>query len=509
MPHRTPHALSLSLAALALLTTACADEVAAPGPVPAASPVLALSSSYGDDRSRAFDFAPLMASAVCGSRAAPAFFEKPFALPPGYEQVAFARELDGGTRDLWDMHTQNETGPRVGRYLYRTHETGAAGQVSVTDLETLESVGPAVTSETRILAERADWERLDGIAWTPWGTILAAEEVVTSAIADPQVPQAQSGLVYELFVSRSDPTRLDPSRETIHDRAGVDVDGDGTIDLVKDGIRARPAVGARSHEGLRFDPAGNLYGISETSPGYIYKFVPDRRGDLGRGQLHALRVDVPTADRTGQATWVALDRAAVQVNSQTAAAAAGATGYGRPEDVETAASTGTYDPWILFVAITSENRVLGIDLRPGKGKHGDDDDNDGGDHGRRGGADNRAYVFDYVRAGVNAPADFTAPDNLALDKAGNLYIAEDPSGNPVGADIWAAYPGRGVHSAARQTVRFASLSDCAAEPTGIYFDARRSILYVHVQHRGAPDTRDLSIMIFAQDRDDDGDHDDE
>jgi secreted PhoX family phosphatase len=50
-----------------------------------------------------------------------------------------------------------------------------------------------------------------------------------------------------------------------------------------------------------------------------------------------------------------------------------------------------------------------------------------------------AYVYDYVRQNVNAPADFTSPDNLALDKSGNLYITEDPS-TPPGADIWAATP---------------------------------------------------------------------
>jgi hypothetical protein len=85
----------------------------------------------------------------------------PFFLPQGFEQVVIAKEGDGGTIDLWDMLTHNETGPQAGRFLYRTHETGVNGQVSVTDLK---------TRSTRILAQRADWERLDGLAWTPWGT---------------------------------------------------------------------------------------------------------------------------------------------------------------------------------------------------------------------------------------------------------------------------------------------------------------------------------------------------
>lgn len=467
-----------ALAAGALLSAACADDAASPDPAADTSPFVALSDWDRDnDRGRAFRFTPVPSSAVCTDPRAAT--EKPFILPPGFEQVAFAREGDGGTIDLWDMHTQNETGSQAGRFLYRTHEVSAGSQVSVTDLRSLRTVGGIVTSDTRILAQRPDWERFDGIVWTPWKTILAAEETIVSALKDPALPLAKGGHVYE----------IDPKTGTAFLRA---------------------AIGSRSHEGLRFDPAGNLYGISETAVepapprqtgpgGYIYKFTPDRRGDLSRGQLFALKIVEPDGDRTGKAVWVPLDRAAVQIDSDAEATRAGATGYGRPEDVETATSTGNFDPWVLFVAVTSEDRVLAIDLRPG----GHDDDDRGG-NSRDGGS---AFVYDYVRNGLNAPADFNSPDNLALDKAGNLYISEDPSVNPVGADVWTAEPpsGRRSHQPARGTVRFASLSNCPAEPTGIYFDLSRSILYVHVQHRGGTDTRDFSTMIYpAKDgRDDD------
>ncbi|MGZ8398507.1 MAG: alkaline phosphatase PhoX [Gemmatimonadales bacterium] len=452
------------LAAAALLSAACADDAASPDPVADTSPLLALTDWDDDnDRGRAFHFTPVPASAACTDPRAAT--EKPFVLPAGFEQVAFAREGDGGTIDLWDMHTQNETGSQAGRFLYRTHEPGSAGQVSVTDLKTLRTVGGIVTSDTRILAQRADWERFDGIVWTPWKTILAAEEVITSTLKDPELPLAKGGHVYE----------IDPKTGAAFLRA---------------------AVGSRSHEGLRFDPAGNLYGISEASPptgGYIYKFVPQRRGDLSTGRLYALKIVESTGDRTGRAVWVLLDGEASKLDSDAEATRVGATGYGRPEDVETATSTGTFDPWILFVAITSENRVLAIDLKSGGGS---------------------AFVYDYVRAGVNAPADFGSPDNLALDKAGNLYITEDPSVNPVGADVWTAEPprGRNNHQPARRTVRFASLANCLAEPSGIYFDLSRSILYIHVMHPGGAITRDFSMMIYPaknDSNDDDEDDDDD
>jgi len=369
---------------------------------------------------------------------------RPLILPDGYSQTIVAREPEGGTRDLLDMNTLNETGRDAGRYLYRTHEVAPFSQVSVTDLR---------RGGTRVVAERADWERFDGIVWTPWGTILAAEEVIRSAVADPSVPQAIAGLVYE-----------------INPRTGNSA--------------VRPAIGARSHEGLRFDEEGNLYGISEAAPptgGYIYKFTPDRPGDLRTGQLYALRLNTPTSARLGAATWVPLDRTAVQVDSDAAATAIGATGYARPEDVETGAGRFREDPLdnTLYVAITGEDRVLAIDL----------------------GANNSsaAFVSDYVRAGVNAPEGFDMPDNLALDNEGNLTIAEDPGGTfaggkRLGDDIWLATPPFLSGSEAEEVTRFESTTDCDAEPTCNYFDRTGKTLFVNIQHRGG-DGADLAVAV--------------
>ena len=245
-----------------------------------------------------FRFAPLAASAPCVPGGAGAFpNEQPFILPPGYVQFVFARELDGGAPDQWDMNTQNETGPQPGRFLYRTHETTENAGVSVTDLR---------TGTTRVLALRVDWNRFDGIVWTPWRTLLAAEEMRPErqpSLPDPMVPFALAGLVYE-------------------------------FDPVTGAAEPRPALGAKAHEGIRLDPRGNVYGISETAPttvvpsgprpgGYIFKFVPDRPGDLSTGQLFALKIVVPTGDKTGWAVWLPLDRALVQVDADARRRASG------------------------------------------------------------------------------------------------------------------------------------------------------------------------------------------
>ncbi|HJX87062.1 MAG TPA: alkaline phosphatase PhoX, partial [Gemmatimonadales bacterium] len=122
------------------------------------------------------------------------------------------------------------------------------------------------------------------------------------------------------------------------------------------------------------------------------------------------------------------------------------------------------------------------------------------------GAHATALVRNYVQAGVNAPSSpatnaFTFPDNLALDRSGNLYITEDPGGETpsktIGDDIWMATPDKGQTGLAGSVVRFATLTDCNAEPTGIYFGKRGpTSLLVNIQHRGG-DGLDKSLAITA------------
>jgi len=417
---------ALPLSAMsALALAACADNATTS---PIARPAAA-SFAKG-----AAPFAALASSVACTTGGNPNAL---FAIPAGFTQSNIASEPDFMGNP--DMITQNETGPDAGRYIFQTHELGLNTNtgVSVTDLW---------TGTTKMLVQRNDWGSLDGIAWTPWGTVLFAEE-------------RSGGKVWEL-----NPTTLE--------------------------LNARPALGLKSHEGIRIDRRGNVYGISETNPGFIFRFIPDTRGDLSSGQLYALRVTNPTGDRVGDAEWIPLDRSAVQVDANAAALAAGATGYNRPEDVELATSTGDdHGPDnILYVALTGpsnpvDNRVIAIDL-----------------HEPRGESDrSTAFVYDYVKWGLNAvQGEFEMPDNVALDHDGNLYITEDPATAPNtkrGDDIWVARPPKGQpHQPAVTVERFASLTDCSAEPTGVYVDLRSNTLFVHAQHRGG-DGLDKTVAI--------------
>ena len=407
-------------------------------------------------------FKPIAASAY-GMEADASVATEPWLIPEGFVQtiVSDEKDLDIYVAHDWnDMNTVNETGKHAGRFLYRTHEVrggavgndgnaarndgGSGGAVSVVDLKT------GVAKE---VAGRADWEALDGIVWTPWQTILFAEEAGTTARPDPDHPAATAGLVYELRLDKHDPTAAES-------------------------VTVRPLLGALAHEGIEIDAEGNVYVIDEDRRGSIYKFVPESYGDLSSGRLYALRVK--NGVKTGAAEWVALDMNQVQIKANVAARAVGATEFCRPEDLERLGGT-------LYVALTCE-----------------DVDNPANTSGR--GAvmavelGDKPVVSYVAAAGKNAPIEdqaagitgFKGADNLASGPDGKLWIVEDNAFS----DIWVYDPrskdanGDGYRDGMHL---FASLKDKPAEGSGIYFGKDPHTLYVNVQHSGTGNDKTMAI----------------
>jgi len=406
-------------------------------------------------------FDPIAASAYAELTTDPVILNsQPWIIPQGFTQriVSDDSNLDIYAGSDWqDMNTVNETGKHAGRYMYRTHEVrpsssnpGAytGGAVSVIDLK---------TGETKLVAQRLDWEALDGIVWTPWGTVLFAEETGNAVFTDPDHPAAIRGLLYEMKLEKKDPTKAD-------------------------WIKVRPMLGSVSHEGIEFDREGNVYVIDENGPGAIFKFVPKKYGDLSEGQLYALKLDDSSnPDRVGPAEWVALDMTLAQLDARAAAVNVGATGYGRPEDLERIGNR-------LYVAITSEARVLSISL--------------GG----------KPVVNNFVKAGLNAPVEnrtagitgFKSPDNLANGPDGKLWIVEDN----VPSDIWVALPDKDGDGASDGVYLFATLKDNGAEGTGIYFGKDPRTLFVNVQHSSTGNDKTMAITNREHGHGHGHDHDD-
>jgi hypothetical protein len=395
---------------------------------------------YGDNHR--FNFKALDSSANAADWDAAA----PWKLPQGYTQRVVSDETslniyDGGRNDWPDMNTVNETGAMAGRYLYRTHELRfpanqpVGGALSVVDLK---------TGVTTLLASDASWDAVDGIRWTPWGTILFAEET-------------DGGRLFEV--------------ELNDDLTSVSA------------ITERGAAGHMAHEGIDLDKRGNVYvvdehrgqtvgcGLGTPCGGGVYKFVPDSFGDLSSGALYALKVT--GIDGTGHGEWIGpID----PDNVRESGTAAGATSYQRPEDLEVIGNK-------LFVAVTEgpvaqglgkevyDSRVLAIDLET-------------------------MEVANFVKPGLNVAVEIGSPgsagyetgfdnvDNLAESPNGDLIMIEDN----VPSDIWFADSRTNDFGASVEVKHFASLTDAGAEGTGIYFSPLDpKTLYVNVQHSQAAD----------------------
>ena len=396
---------------------------------------LAISGNcIADDHNASFNFEAIDSSASSADWNPAA----PWKLPEGFTQRMVSGEealniYDGGRNDWHDMNTVNETGPQAGRFMYRTHEVRGVpegGAVSVVDLK---------TGETKLLAQDISWTALDGIRWTPWGSIVVAEETY-------------GGRFFEI--------KLDPN-----DRMKA-------VEVID-----RPAVGRLAHEGIDIDKDGNIYVVDEhrgrsqgceghvPCGGGVYKFVPDTYGDLSNGSLYALKVTGP--DGTGQGEWVGPIDASHARESGTDF---GAQSYQRPEDLEIIGDT-------LYVAVTEgprdekgkehyEGRVLSIDLA-------------------------NMQVKNFVKPDVNVAVEIGKPgqegfqtgfdsiDNLAETPDGRLMMIEDNSPS----DIWVASKKTNKFGAAKKVELFGSLTDAKAEGTGIYFSPLDAdTLYVNVQH---------------------------
>ena len=389
-----------------------------------------------------FGFSPLPSSVSVGSLPESA----PFLLPAGFTQKRITHRFQNGAASpigtFWDMIAVNLGGPQPGRFLFVAYEASSNAGVGRVDL---------TTNTITTIVQSGAFRRFDGCLWTPWNTIITGEEIT-------------GGRVHEVT------NPLDPV---------------GSVTIV-----TRTAVGRASHEGLKFDSAGNLYFIDEFNGGSIYKFAPANpltASALSAGQIFALR-DLNSADgaNVGLAKWAPLNSADgtpipgitdPTIDARTAANNALATNYFRPEDIEISRLANGNE--VLYVATTSTDQVFSVELTSSTN------------------ATVRQFVSSLtINAATGAPVDavaneFAFPDNLAIDTRGRIYIVEDN----LPGDVWATFDADG-DGIAEQIARFASLSTNGAEPTGLYFDPLdKSSAYIHAQHPFSGDDSLIRIVL--------------
>ncbi|MBS1817860.1 MAG: DUF839 domain-containing protein [Acidobacteria bacterium] len=361
---------------------------------------------------------------------------------------------------------------------------------------------PAASNATTIVKGLSS---CDPVRRTPWGTILVGEE------------NGADGGLYEII----DPVNITSPITVTSRAAGTTTD---PLHLVK-----RKATGLLSYEGISVGPDGTLIYADELAPsngnagGGVYKFVPaipytgngpitvPGASPLAQGTVYGLRVAASASSRwgqgaeTGKGAWVAVDvngANVIDVNGnivlQTAQKLQKFTGYYRPEDMD-------LDPVALadgvFRACWANTGRMAFN----------------------GGLAETSDVQAEVMCLTENPPDLANPnpttgtiptvdrfltgsqeramyDNVAFQpKTGNLVVLEDgpteivTSVNPLvkqplGNDMWICLPdGADGDNLSDGCVRFASIRDTSAEPSGFIFFGSGEQALVHIQHRAAND----------------------
>jgi secreted PhoX family phosphatase len=438
------------------------------------------------DGTRFSDFTPLPASAgpiPVGDpdEATPITFGNPV-----FQQLSIAdreTQLDAEKPNsgVWDMNTVNETGPHKGRYLFTVFESFQSGvqrhDLLARQTDTIwQSLNPG------------DEVRFDACYWTPWGTLITAEEEwSTAGDAEHPVPY---GRLFEL----NNPIDAPPIFEPL----------DGNSNVGADFVH-RNVVPRTSHEGIQFDKAGNMYFIDELNGGNIYRYTSAAKwGDImsgkaeyfDAGQTFVLRVgDGNTPNATGAYVWVpftdvngdALPGAleitdangvtSVDARNTTDLPAFKGTDYQRPEDLQI---QKVANKEYLYVATTTTSSVYRIDLKNQTISLFADQS-----------------TID-LATGAAAGAAFRSADNLAIDHDGHIYVIEDRNGG-ADDDIWFAKDlnGDGDLLDPREGIgRWASNGTQGSEFTGLYFDpTNKRRAWVNIQHPSSGNDRTIEITI--------------
>lgn len=180
----------------------------------------------------------------------------------------------------YDMITANESGPDAGRYLFIPFETNQAG-IQRFDLRTQTVV--TLWASPVAAPALASYVAFDASFWTPWGSLLTAEEAWTRRSGAP----SHYGRLLEVVNPLAAPA---------------------DIKLVHRNILPRVA-----HEGLAFDAKRNMYFIDERYRGHIFRYTSvqpyAKDGDafFAAGQSFVLRVgDGQVPEDTGAASWIPL-----------------------------------------------------------------------------------------------------------------------------------------------------------------------------------------------------------
>lgn len=315
-------------------------------------------------------------------------------------------------------------------YLFVNHETRPGG---ATVLTLKRNAGGAYdVTDSRAVdfsGVGGTWNNCAGTA-TPWGTVLTTEEYPATTAKELEAVGLGSDLNNFGWMVEVNPATLE--------------------------VKKLFALGRFSHEGATVLPDKKTVVMGDDfRGGAIFKFVADREGDLTSGKLYALNME--------KREWILIpgDRATLN-DARKYALEHGATPFDRPEETE-------YNPvdGMVYIAETGDNKQSG--------------DRQYGRIWKLNPQTNEMTVF--IQGGPQTGV--IQPDNLQIDKDGNIYILEDRYENFMAPTL--GYGNNQIWKATRDgKVTLFGTMPLGSEGTGMSFTPDFKTMFFAVQHPSAP-----------------------
>ena len=294
---------------------------------------------------------------------------------------------------------------------------------------------------------------------TPWGTVLTAEESVTSNDINADGYKDYGWLV-----------EIDPVTAQVmsHNQAGT-----------KDKLWQ---MGIMNHENVVINDAGTTAYYGEDGGTHmVYKYVMDTPNNLASGNLYVLKLDQglsggnPVAT-TGQWIQVPNKLQADQNNTAALALSLGGTSFNGVEDIEISPLDGK-----VYFTAKGLDKVYRMT-----------------DNGMTlsnvetfvGGA-STAYTFNTAQ-GMKTESWGDGNDNLTFDELGNLWVLQDGGKNY----IWVIGPD---HTQANPNVRLFASMPAGSEPTGLTFTPDKKFGFFSIQHPNSTISTDVDATGNAID----------
>jgi secreted PhoX family phosphatase len=286
---------------------------------------------------------------------------------------------------------------------------------------------------------------------TPWGTVVTAEESVTSNDVNADGMKDYGWLV-----------EIDPATAQV-------------ISQNTDGSKGKLwQMGIMNHENVVINSAGTIaYYGEDGGTNMVYKYVMDTPGNLASGNLYVLKADQGLSGGDPVATtgtWIQVPNKtkADQNNTGSLALSLGGTSFNGVEDVDISPIDGK-----VYFTAKGLNKTYRFQ-----------------DNGTTAsqvetfvGGLTTTYSFETAQ-GTKTEAWGDGNDNLTFDELGNLWVLQDGGKNY----IWVIAPD---HTQANPKVKLFASMPAGSEPTGLTFTPDHKFGFFSVQHPDATISTDI------------------